>query len=611
MDVVKKISVFVLAMLMLCSVTVTAYELPQKYSSDSYLTEIPEVNVPAEPAVQTEILTYFNRDLVPLTNPAKKQGNTVYIPVREFFLRLGFTVEEGRTIKISGSNVTAELKKGKRNITVNGKTVSLTSPVKKIGGVTMAPAGVAAEVLNAKVWYDELSKTLVVSDASHRSDDILRAINYKFWMNGEPYYEISFNKFDLCYQIAAKYTKDAGYRGEENQIAGAEDALKILHENGFRSIRAFVHCNLRGSFVKGKETSSAYYLETMDTLFDLLDKYEIQCVICMQLPSSDFCAKGEDFFDLICNRDSESRKIMYEFIDFYVGRYKDRKSVFMWEIVNEGNLECDIGWQVKDNRYSLYQLGQFYADCAERIHMNDPERLVTGGDACLRPSQWHQYLGVKEGAIGVNWTKDTLEDRLKAYTMLYYGLDVVSGHCYNTGNTGTEYAVSDTDATKVNESFDLLMKESRRIGKIFYNGETAVQCEEYSDEEWLEPSKAFIQAMIDSGVQVNHWWTFHTNDSYHAPKIGWQVTEGALFEAIKDGNKRIKEKYVVNFISAENTNNAWTDAPDTLVAAAVTDIDTSELAKGCNASYSFTGFAVAFAACFCAILLKKRSTAKD
>jgi hypothetical protein len=69
------------------------------------------------------------------------------------------------------------------------------------------------------------------------SDDVLSIQNGRFFLDGRPFAEISFNKFDLFWQLygelAAGRTLDAA-----NPMVQAQDrALRDLHEMGFRTIR--------------------------------------------------------------------------------------------------------------------------------------------------------------------------------------------------------------------------------------------------------------------------------------------------------------------------------------------------------------------------------------
>ena len=172
------------------------------------------------------------------------------------------------------------------------------------------------EVFNAKVWWDAGSRILAVTSGTRKSDGILRVVGDKLFMNGEPYYEISFNKFDLFYQLWASSVYDSSYPTEEYQAAAAEAALSQLKDCGFNSIRVFCSADIPDlmydAVVMGK------YFETMDQMFDLCDKYGIKAVVCLNLISDNFVVKEnvqgyglvdkeESVLDLVAYPDSESR----------------------------------------------------------------------------------------------------------------------------------------------------------------------------------------------------------------------------------------------------------------------------------------------------------------
>ena len=591
------------------TVAVSAYDLPQKYSSDDYTTPYVDPGVPSENTDQETIYTYFNGQKVPLTVNAVLNGGTIYLPAEEIFRRTGFSVGSKGGFTIRNGAVEASFGKSGKKLTVNGKEITLKYPVKKIKGIIMCPAELVAEIMNAKVWYDELSKTFVISTGKYKNDGILRSLNGKFWMDGQPYYEISFNKFDLFRQVASYFNRNGEWPIEEETLPAAIEAIEQLHSLGFKTIRVFDDCPQRAAYIRSEKQRDIFY-EIMDTVFDLCDKNDIKMVCSLTLFTNDFIASGEDYFDMFCDPSSQSRQNLYKFLDDYVTRYKTRKSVLMWEITNEGNLEADIGWATSSAHPSLYQMGRFYSDVAERIRQNDPEHLVTGGDSVLRPAQWHLYLGVKEGRVGCDWTRDTMEDRMRAYVTLYRNIDVISMHCYSTGLTGAEYQKSDTDTTMVPETFEMYMQECRRLGKPFYNGETAVNAEvEYTDELHAQ-NLEYLQSIIDAGVQISHWWTFRSTAKTHKIKgYSWVISDGPLLDAIVDANRRLKEKYVVNGLDVSETTAAWGES-DTVVAEYLNNIDESTLPKGCGSSITGSTALTALVAVAAAmvILLKKEKS---
>lgn len=617
MKTLTKASAIILVCLLVLSFAMpaAAYDAPQRYSTET-VGEIPEIAVPDPPTEQDGILVFLNKTELVLRTKPYLEAATVFVPLEEIFTTLGLNVTkvgsdyeiDNKSVADKTADVTAVFPRNGSKGTVNGKEVELSDTIKTNRGVVMAPADIIALVTNEKVWFDPYSNTLVITTGAKKTDDILKIINYKFWMNGEPFYELSFNKFDLCYQISSKYQRDAEWPKEEHQLPAAEEALAQLHELGFRTIRVFTYSRIRQKYVTSEKQRERYY-ELMDVFFDLCDKYEIQVVVCLGLTCDDFSPKGENRFDLICNPESESRKNCYDFIDRFVSTYKNRRSVLMWEIVNEGNLDADVGINTKGVRASAYQIGKYNSDIAKRIKQNDPDRLVTTGDSGLRSAQWHLYKGVKEGKDVPDWTRDTLEERLKIYTMLNENIDVISVHTYSLGaNPDETYRVSDTDDRVRREDFSLLMEEARRMGKVLYNGETAVDADNYSESVYQRSLK-YIDSIIEAGVQLSHWWTFHTDRQGFNDGYGWDITSGELLDAIIAGNKKLNETYVLNGVSVK-TEGVWADNAEAKIITGSADApkgvvsEIKDFARGCGSVIAGTQIAAVVLAA--AVVLRKK-----
>lgn len=549
----------------------TAYAQPFSYQEPG---EIPALVIPEAP-VDSGTTFWINNQKIELSAAPVVDGATVYLPLYETVKQLGGNAlaDETSTIVYNGTVYTLcgnTLSNGKDSITLN-------HPVREENGVILAPAQVFAEIFDAKVWLDEFHDMVVFTAGAYQSDNILRKLGSYFYMNGQPYYEISFNKYDINWQIAGdaqfnngKYP-DADYPGPKFTIQAAEEALKELHDNGFRTIRVFCNTVNMG---KSQEDIDTFF-RAADLMYDLCDKYEIQVVACLSLISTDFLAgqyadgigwvnKGEDFYDFFCKPDSESRQLMYQFIDQYVTRYKDRDTILMWEIANEGNLNADVGFTTKTIGYSIEQLGAFYADAAARIRQNDPERLITGGDSILRSAQWNLYESVKSGKGVSDFTTDTKEERLRALVMLHEGLDVISVHGYGVGYTD-QYL--DENGKSCHTTWDLFLEEAERLGLGLYNGETGGSLNDRGRNRPITNTSAnapefrtnYLNVMIESGVQLSHWWTFRadrfTQARHDKEDTSIRTTDetAGSFYAVKAANEAIQAKYVVNPIAAENT----------------------------------------------------------
>jgi len=306
-----------------------------------------------------------------------------------------------------------------------------------------------------------------------------------------------------------------------------------------------------------------------DKMYDLCDKYSIQVVSSLWLPATifsnyvrdengDLVSDGSDGYDLICDPNCPARQKMYEYIDEYVGRYKNRRTILAWEIINEGNLAADLGRISGEITYSAKQIGDFYADCADRIRSVDPERLVTGGDSMIRACQWHLYKATMEGR-DADFTTDNLEERLKATYIINRGLDLVSVHGYAVGAYEETMCVYDRgDGTKETVTWKLLKEEAEKLGKILYNGETGDIGVDLDGTVYphAHPARArsrdrYLTEIIERDIQLTHWWVYRSgrediNDVYTFSVD--PVNHDNTLAVIQAANMRIKAMHVINYL---------------------------------------------------------------
>ncbi len=566
----------------LCAYTTgKKYPQPNSYQAPG---ELPTLILPE--ALNTDGVMIYVNDTYMATVPfPETAGEAPLLPLADILTALG-----AEATRHPSGNVTIATANAAYTLTADGKTlcwkdesVNLNTPAVTVDGTVFAPAQVFAEVADAKAWYSEALGMVVLSTGKFRDDNVLRSIGGSFWMNGEPYYEISFNKWDLSSQIASDLSFNDGvypnrsWCTPETTLAGAERAIKELSENGFRTIRIFAsHVNPG----RGQAALDHLFAHT-DLMYDLCDKYGIRVVPCLGLMDTEFLdgkivegigwvSGTETYSDLITNPDSASRAWVYEFIDLYIHRYKDRDTILMWEIQNEGNLGADVASGV-DATYSIGQLGDYYADVTARIKANDPTRLVSGGDSLLRSAQWHLYAAVMAGADGHDWTIDKDYERVDALYTINNGVDVVSVHGYGVGyknDSGHAYYLAEKGNRYLQKVVDwkLLLAEARRIGMPLYNGECGGMVDANGNElsadnvspEAAEARARYLNTLVDAGVQLTHWWAFNSDRvDFGLDMDTWNVTiedTPETFAAIKRANEQLQARYMVNPLAEDNTH---------------------------------------------------------
>ena len=69
--------------------------------------------------------------------------------------------------------------------------------------------------------------------------DVLSLKNGRFYLDGNSFAEISFNKFDLFWELYDQLAKGEALNATNPMVKAQDRALRNLHELGFKSIRIF------------------------------------------------------------------------------------------------------------------------------------------------------------------------------------------------------------------------------------------------------------------------------------------------------------------------------------------------------------------------------------
>jgi len=408
-------------------------------------------------------------------------------------------------------------------------------------------------------------------------NDVLTIRDGKFYLQGKPFAEISFNKFDLFWEIFDLINNGKADTQEYRDMIASEDhALSDLHEMGFHSIRFFAapwgNWTLRPVFDDPVKRESIFH-KAMDATLDLCDKNQIKVVYSLGAADFDDTAivngkwvhGPEEKRELIADPNSRGRQELYRYIDDVVGRYKNRKTILMWEISNETTLGADI-IPDQNNIYqgermpNLADVAHFFNDVATRIKADDPLHLVNSGGSCLRGSQWNMYTRH-------NWTKDTLAEQAKAFDLLYANsaVDVIDIHYY-TNNKNINETIQGANGEALPMNIQRCMEAVRPIGKPVMIGELGITLtardNDPKNKKIYEETPDFIASVQDpnapkwikilcdeivaGGPQLVYWWEYSSNRPGDIKNPIGDIKRGATdpdLAVIIDANKRLKAKF--------------------------------------------------------------------
>ena len=399
--------------------------------------------------------------------------------------------------------------------------------------------------------------------------DVLSIRNGRFYLDGRPFAEISFNKFDLLWQLYDQLKAGKALDDTNPMVVAQDKALRDLHELGFKSIRIFaLPWGPFGPEAYADADKRKQLYAALDKTVDLCERHDIRLIWSLgaasftdtRLVDGKWVRGEEQERELIANPNSRGRALLYKYIDETVVRYKSRKAVMMWEISNEVTLNADIG--DADHVYdgermpTLKQVADFFTDVAARIKAADPLRLVNSGGSNMREAQWHIYQNQ-------GWKTDTFEDQFNCFALLYAHspIDVIDIHSYPNNHPG--YYIAGPDGKPLVLDNMGYMTIAARLKKPLIIGELGLQAtaktnvklweetpgyfESFSDvsaaKPWVERT---LKDVVDAGVPLSYWWTYQSDrpedrtDRQHFDLSRERDPE--LIALIVAANKRLKAK---------------------------------------------------------------------
>ncbi len=371
--------------------------------------------------------------------------------------------------------------------------------------------------------------------ATLTADEVLTIRDGKFRLDGQPFAEISFNKFDLLWQLYDQISSGKTLDDANPMVAAQNRALANLHALGFRTTRVFaLPWGPRGPESYADPAKRKFLYAALDKMVELCERHGIGVVWSLALgtftdtrldPHQGWSRGEEQVRELIANPNSRGRRLAYQYLDETVARYRLRKAVVMWEISNEVTLNADIGDAKRiyegERMPTLAQVAVFFDDVAKRIKAADPLRLVNSGGSAMREHQWHLYQGA-------GWQLDTLEEQFKCFDLLYArsAVGVMDIHHYPNNTAGATLRGDPDGATLLDLTGYL--KLAQRVGRPLMIGElgalpmaktnakvwqqTPDYFESYAEVTRAKPWVAkTLNGVVEAGVPLSYWWCYQSD----------------------------------------------------------------------------------------------------
>ena len=321
------------------------------------------------------------------------------------------------------------------------------------------------------------------------------------WLGNEKVYEAGVN----CYNLFNQCFED-GYKADK-----AKAALDVLSAYNVKVVR-FNCGGYASSFIGDYFANIDAYLRLLGEIAAYAETLEIGLI-----PSFFWLHHAvPDYYDEPIRSWGKEGSQTVAFLRAYttkiVGALKDYKSVFAWEFGNEFNLSCDLPnaaelvpalpaaskrqSRTEEDYLSVEDVNFALKEFSSTIKsLDDTGRMITSGNATLRPSQYNQWF---HGT----WQQDTVVE-FKSITGMFTpdGVDTVCEHVYFTSQTtfGKELTLA--------EYLQYATANAKALNKAYFVGEWGGGS---SDDRayYSEIGNAFVNA----GVQLALLWNYNLSE---------------------------------------------------------------------------------------------------
>ena len=143
--------------------------------------------------------------------------------------------------------------------------------------------------------------------------------------------------------------------------------------------------------------------------------------------------------DLVRNATSISRTLALQYFSDFASRYKARKSLLLWELGNELNLELNLPpphCDAVEQCFGTADMVAYTKDLVRALRAVDPSRPISSGFSTPRPSSWHMEHCPLSGACAADpsskgfWATDTEAQFQASLAAQQAAVDVWSIHLY-------------------------------------------------------------------------------------------------------------------------------------------------------------------------------------
>jgi hypothetical protein len=315
-------------------------------------------------------------------------------------------------------------------------------------------------------------------------------------LGGKPFYGIGMNMWD-------------GFNRTINNPLYQEYApsLKVLADNKI----PFIRVSFSGYYandIKEYRDDPTTYFANLDKFVKTAENYHIGIIASLFWAYYSVPDLVGEKVSKLGNPNSQSSAFVRQFVTDVVTRYKDSPAIWAWEVGNENNNVCDIGYappvvvnegtpstRSTDDFLSSTQMNVYINTVANQIRKYDTYRMISNGDAEYRNAQYNLR-------VNGTWQQDTY-DELKTVIGVFTPntVDAISVHIYDIDQPRFGRTAG------IEEMLQNYVSIAKSYHKTLYFGEFGAKSDDIMVRE--------INAIKASGIQLSSPWNFDEEGMGH------------------------------------------------------------------------------------------------
>jgi hypothetical protein len=344
----------------------------------------------------------------------------------------------------------------------------------------------------------------------------------EFYREGHPYRGVGANYFDLFLRILADPTNTTSLKGVEQLSHAGIPFVRFATMYSAGDMRFF--------YDQRQE-----YFRRLDLVVQVAERYDLGLIPSLNwtLDVSEVAKEPRDQWG---NPQSQTIKLMRQYVGEIVARYRGSPAIWAWEFGNEPNLAVDLpnaaelrkpGGTVRDDVSSAH-IQVALSEFTSEVRRHDATRPIFSGNSHPRASAWHNTREKSWDADSREQFREILRRDNPAV------LDTLCVHIYANESVQKDMAAWAVDRT---DWLDTVKTIARENGRPLFVGEFGLPADFKGGDACVAFTELLTQ-MEKAGVDLAAFWVFDLPSQGDSWSVEFKNSRRFMLPLVTEANRR-------------------------------------------------------------------------